>query len=799
MNPPPGLDCVENCLACHLRSDSFFCALPQASLGVFNDLKSTEAYHENTVLFAEGQAPNGVFMLCQGQAKVSRVSRGGKTFPPRIVNPGEVLGLNASVTGEPYELTAETTRPSQLNFVKREDFLGFLKEHGDACLHVAQQLSRASQAGYDIVRPLSPMLVLDGFLEVLPDATVAVDQSGTIAQINSQTERLFGYGRDELVGEPLAKLVPMRFRQQHDEDRVTFFRNPRARPMGAVSGIYALRKDGSEFPADICLSTVSTEQGVLVLSAIRDLSGQKKTEEELHNANRELGRRTDQQLWEYRTRLASIVDSSADAIIGKDLDSSITTWNRGAELMYGYTAEEAIGNTVSILFPEDRSDELPMILDKIRRGDKIEHFESIRLTKDGRRLNVSVSVSPIRDMAGDVIGASTIARDITEQKRAEVHLRQSQKMESLGRLAGGVAHDFNNLLMIIRANTDLIATDRPGDHRLLGRLDDVVAASDRGVSLVKQLLSFSRNQMLQPKLLDLNCILEEVARMLPRLIGEDIELFIAQDKPLERIRADESQVFQAIVNLAINARDSMPQGGRLSIDAETIFLDEYYARQHSGVLPGPYVMVAVSDTGTGIPEEVQAKMFDPFFTTKPVGKGTGLGLSVVHGVVHQSGGHLSVYSEPGIGSVIKLYFPVAGGQPEGIKETRPSEKAGTVLLAEDDESLRRIISQVLASSGYTVLEAENGQEALEHAKRHRENIDAVVTDIVMPHMGGLELARKLEHLCPQARMVYMSGYNENMEFVNECTGNGAVFLPKPFPLRELVQKLSQLIRDSRAA
>jgi len=799
MNPPPGLDCVENCLGCHLRSDNFFCALPHDSLNAFNNLKSTNAYRENTVLFAEGQAPNGVFMLCQGQAKVSRVSRSGATFLPRIVNPGEVLGLNASVTGEPYELTAETTQPSQLNFVKREDFLGFLKEHGDACLHVAQQLSRDSQAGRDIVLPLAPMPVLDGFLEVLPDATVAVDQSGTIVQINSQTERLFGYSRDELIGEPVDRLVPTRFRQRHDEDRKLFFQNPRARPMGATSGIYALRKDGSEFPADICLSTVSTEQGVLVLSAIRDLSNQKKIEEELQKANQELDRRIDQQLWESRARLALIVDCSEDAIIGRDLAGVITTWNKGAELMYGYTAEEAIGKTVSMLLPEDRSDELPMILDKIRRGDKIEHFESIRLTRDGRRLNVSISISPIRDMSGNVIGASTIARDITEQKRAEEHLRQSQKMESQGRLAGGVAHDFNNLLMIIRANTDLIATDRPGDHRLLCRLDDVVAASDRGVSLVKQLLSFSRNQMLQPKLLDLNCILEEVARMLPRLIGENVELVVAQDKPLERIRADESQVFQAIVNLAINARDSMPQGGRLSIDAETVFLDDYYAREHSGVSPGLYVMVAVSDTGTGIPEEVQAKMFDPFFTTKPVGKGTGLGLSVVHGVVHQSGGYLSVYSESGIGTVIKLYFPVAGGQSEGTKEARPSERAGTVLLAEDDESLRRIISQVLTSSGYAVLEAENGWEALEHAKRHRENIDAVVTDIVMPHMGGLELAKKLEHLCPQVRMVYMSGYNENMEFVNECTRNGAVFLPKPFPLRELVQKLGQLIGDSRAA
>ncbi len=308
--------------------------------------------------------------------------------------------------------------------------------------------------------------------------------------------------------------------------------------------------------------------------------------------------------------------------------------------------------------------------------------------------------------------------------------------------------------MIIRATTDLIATDRIADEQLRGRLDDIVHASDRGISLVKQLLGFAKNQKLQPEPVDLNCVLKDLAEMLPRLLDENVELVVSHDKPLPVVQADRSQLFQAIVNLAINARDAMTQGGRLSIDAEAVVLDEYYACRCPEVRPGQYVMVAVSDSGTGIPKDIQAKMFDPFFTTKPAGKGTGLGLSVVHGIVHQYGGHLSVYSEPGIGTVIKLYFPVALEPLEKKEEPGQTGKAGTVLLAEDDMTLRRIIRETLVLNGYRVLEGENGLEALQQARHCRETIDVVVTDVMMPKMGGPELAQRVRAVCPRARIVY---------------------------------------------
>lgn len=514
-------------------------------------------------------------------------------------------------------------------------------------------------------------------------------------------------------------------------------------------------------------------------------------------ANEEMDCGTSEQLWERSVRLAAIVESSQDAIISKDLNGIILTWNHAAECMYGYAAREIVGKSVSILIPADQPDELPTILDKLRLGDRVENYESIRLTKDGRSLNVSLCISPVRNRTGEVIGASVIARNITQKKLTEERLRRAQKLESLGLLAGGIAHDFNNLLMVIRGNTDLIALRGPIDDRLNRRLDDIAKATDRGVSLVKQLLSFSKCQILQPKFVDVHNVLTEITNMLPRLIGADIQLVVSQDKPLGLIRADESQVFQAIVNLATNARDSMPQGGRLSIDAEAVYLDNFYAQRHSDVTPvspGTYVMVAVSDTGMGIPKEVQDKIFDPFFSTKPVGKGTGLGLSVVQGIVHQCGGHISIYSEVGVGSVIKLYFPVAIDFSEQSTGRPPtSEPQGAILLAEDDPSLRGMISQVLGSCGYVVLEAENGIEALELAKRHRGGIAAVVTDIVMPHMGGLELAKQLEVICPESRIVYMSGFSENMALVNESVRQGALFLSKPFPLRELVEKLGDLI------
>ncbi len=643
---------------------------------------------------------------------------------------------------------------------------------------------------------LAEALLSSDLLETLPDATVAVDLDGTIVQVNSQAQELFGYDREELIGQKVEMLVPDRYRGQHHHHREGFAQAPKTRRMGADLDLYGRRRNGSEFPVEISLSPVSTGKGALVLSAIRDISDRKRITEELRRANEELHRRSAEQIGEYRSRLALIIDSSEDAILSKDLNGIITSWNKGAERIYGYTPEEVIGKHISILTPGDRPDEVQKILQKIAEGESIEHYESVRLAKDGRRLDISISVSPMRNAADEITGASVIARDITAQKRAESQVRQAQKMEAIGRLAGGVAHDFNNILGIINACAEFLRDRIDPAAEPSVYVENIKKAIERGTSLTKQMLAFSRTSAIQPRILDLNERLREISKLLRPLLGDDVEILIVPRSISAVVEADPGQLDQIVVNLAVNARDAMPRGGKFILETGAVKFDESFSEQHQAMAPGKYVMLAVSDTGSGMDEATVSRIFEPFFTTKEAGKGTGLGLATVYGIVKQSAGHIMVYSEPGQGTTFKIYLPSAehkigiASKPEA-ETVSPKRQGMTILLVEDDEIMRSLTRKLLEEHDYAVVEADDGKTALEWLESHPGPIDLLLTDVVMRRMSGPELAERLAASRPNLKVVYMSGYTGELMANREVLKPGVTLLEKPFSRSALLNTIHE--------
>ena len=631
-------------------------------------------------------------------------------------------------------------------------------------------------------------------LEAIPDAVVAVNQQGVIIQVNSQTETLFGYTRDELIGQRVEMLVPERQRAPHHQHRADFHAKPKIRRMGSGLDLYGRRRDGAEFPVEISLSPVATGNGAMVLSVIRDISDRKRIEEELRRANEELDRRKSREIRDFQSKLALILESSQDAILVKNLDGIITQWNKGAEQIYGYTAPEIIGRNISVLCPPERPDEIPGILEKIRGGQRVEYFESLRVTKDGRRLNMSISVSPIYDADGRVVAASAIGRNITAQKKVEDQLRQSQKMEAVGRLAGGVAHDFNNLLGIVTACTELLR-GRVGSESL-EYVDNIREAAKRGALLTRQLLSFSRRQPVQTQILDLNERLKEVGKLVKPLMGDDVEIVLPSRAGEAIVEVDPGQLDQIVLNLAVNSRDAMPRGGKLIIETGVFDLDESFAREHS-MTAGRYVMLAVSDNGVGMDEGTRSRIFEPFFTTKETGKGSGLGLATVYGIVKQAGGHIWVYSEPGHGTTFKIYLPSAqhklGSGTEARAEALPVRRDGvSILLAEDDPIMRKLTRKMLEEHGYTVLEAIDGEAALDVIAGNSTRIDLTLTDVVMRGMNGPELVLRLMDSHPEMKVVYMSGYTGEL-VVHQGLQSGIRLLEKPFTKSALLKTIDEAL------
>jgi PAS domain S-box-containing protein len=498
-------------------------------------------------------------------------------------------------------------------------------------------------------------------------------------------------------------------------------------------------------------------------------------------------------------RLAAVVESSSDAIYTVGRDGTVETWNPAAERIYGYGAAEMIGEPVLHLAPPEAVDDLRRALRIVLAGERVEASDTVQLCRDGRRIAVSLSLSPIRDAAGRVGCASLIARDVTERKRLEEQYRQAQKLEVVGRLAGGVAHDFNNLLTAIGGTAAVLLADLPDGSAMRADLLDIRGASERAASLTRQLLAFSRKQVLQPRVLDLNIVVAGTDRMLRRVIGEDVELVTVLSPGAGCVRVDPVQVEQVLSNLALNARDALPSGGRLLVQTQEVMVPDGGSPAWPGVPAGAHVMLAVSDNGTGMDEETRARIFEPFFTTKPQGQGTGLGLATVYGIVQQSGGHVLVHSQPGHGTTFQIFLPrVAGApDPEPPADARPAPRGTeTVLLVEDEEPVRTLIRRLLSRQGYTVVEAADGEQGLRAWQANRARVGLVVTDTVMPLMGGREMVRRIRELRPELPIVFMSGYSQDEQTLRE-PDDGTEFIPKPFNVDDFARTVRRAL-DARA-
>jgi two-component system, cell cycle sensor histidine kinase and response regulator CckA len=472
--------------------------------------------------------------------------------------------------------------------------------------------------------------------------------------------------------------------------------------------------------------------------------------------------------------------------------------NEAAVRQYGFAADEFSRMTMSDIRPEEKSASLDV---HPRKDESAGPFHGIckHRKKDGKDFEVEL-ISHQFDYAGRRVRL-VVAQDISERHLLEQQLRQAQKMEAVGRLAGGVAHDFNNLLMVIKGHTELLMNTLPPADRMSRKISQIDRAADRATALTKQLLAFSRMQVLQPRVMNLNGVVEDMGKLLPRLIGEDVELGIRMAQDLGKIRADASQMEQIIMNLAVNARDAMPKGGRLIIETSNADLDRTYNTTHPIVKPGRYVLLAVSDTGTGMDAETQAHIFEPFFTTKEPGKGTGLGLATVYGVVKQSGGFIWVYSELGKGTSFKIYLPRVD-QPEDkgslpLAFSEAPRGTETILLAEDEQDVREVAREFLESGGYTVIEAHNGAEALRLAAERNTAVDLLVTDMVMPGMTGKELAGRLQHQHSGLGVIYMSGYSEQTAAENTQVDASMMLLTKPFSRGSILRAVREALNIPR--
>jgi len=613
-----------------------------------------------------------------------------------------------------------------------------------------------------------------------PDAMTVVDRYDRALCVNPAFQAMFGYEPGELLGQSIETLIAPA--ERHAESR--WIADSVSRGETITVETQRKRQDGTWVTVSILSAPLIVEgKHVGSYSIYRDIS----EPNQLAALNSEHS----------EARYRSLVQSSAYGIYRSTAEGKFLDVNPALIAMLGYeSADEVIGlDPRRDLFVN--AEEQARLIEEFRRTGRIDGVEVRWKRKIGSAITIRLSGKAVSGSDEAAGAMEAIAEDVTERRALEEQFRQAQKMEAVGRLAGGVAHDFNNLLMVISGYAEVILEGLDAAHPLHSKARAIQQASDRATTLTRQLLAFSRKQLLELKVVDVNAIIEDMERLLRPLIGENIELVTQLSPDTTHTRADAGQLEQVLMNLVVNAKDAMPDGGRIAIQTRTITLDDAHPGDKTFIRRGDYVMISVSDNGIGMDKETQSRIFEPFFTTKEKGKGTGLGLSTVYGIAKQSGGYLMVESEPGCGATFIIYLPRVEDPTESRDATpqgrAPAGGAETVLLVEDEQSVRQLVRETLEARGYRVLEAENGEAGLAVAARHEKPIDLVITDVVMPELGGRELAQRLVKARPQIKVLYLSGYTEDA-VVNDGTIDSAnAFLQKPFTLQNLARKVREVL------
>ena len=641
-------------------------------------------------------------------------------------------------------------------------------------------------------------------LQLLIDAVVdyaiyMIGLDGRVLSWNSGAARLKGYEPREIIGQPFSRFYT-------PEDQAAGIPQKALRVAKEEGRFHAegwrVTKDGTRFWASVVIDAIKDESGELIgfAKVTRDITDRHEAQQRLLESERR-----------FRRLIEAVVDY---AIFQLDVNGIVATWNVGANRIKGYTADEIIGQHFSKFYTaQDRAAGVPaQALDKARTEGRYE-AEGYRVRKDGTHFWASVVIDAIYDDDRKLIGFAKVTRDITERqeaqlilKRTQEHLAASRKMDAIGQLSGGIAHDFNNLLMIVLGNLETAqrqARQISGAANLQRSLNNAVRGAQRAAALTGRLLAFSRRQALDPKPLEVNKFLNGAVEFLQRSLGEMVDIEAVGGAGLWRIEVDADHLESALVNLAINARDAMPDGGKLTIEAANVFVDEEYIRAAPELVPGQYVVICVTDTGHGMPAEVLDHAFEPFFTTKELGHGTGLGLSQVYGFVKQSGGHVRIYSEPGQGTTVKMYFPrLTGAETEeiegGPEPVAEGEQSETILVVEDDKDLRNYIAEILRNLNYRVIVRPNAQGALTILLQDDKPVDLLLTDIVMPGLNGRELGKRAQAMRPGLPVLYMTGYSRNAIVHQGRLDEGVELLQKPVGQAQLAARIRALLDRGRA-